>query len=132
MSEVILQKFYKSFQSLDAEGMAACYHPEIIFEDPAFGQLKGVHASNMWRLLCENQKGKGMAVSFELLSEKRVHWEAQYVFSRTGRKVHNKIDADFEFKDGLIIKHNDHFDLHRWAGMALGMQGKLIGWTTFF
>ncbi|WP_439151156.1 nuclear transport factor 2 family protein [Winogradskyella sp.] len=41
------------------------------------------------------------------------HWEAFFTFSKTGRKVHNKIDASFEFKDGLIIKHTDGFNLHK-------------------
>ncbi|MCK5103475.1 MAG: nuclear transport factor 2 family protein [Cyclobacteriaceae bacterium] len=33
----IIEKFYKAFENLDAEGMIACYHKEIEFEDPAFG-----------------------------------------------------------------------------------------------
>ena len=33
---------------------------------------------------------------------------------------------------GLIIKHTDVFDLHRWAGQALGWKGKLLGGTGFF
>jgi hypothetical protein len=58
----------------------------------------------------------------------RAHWEARYDFSATGRKVHNVIDARFEFADGKIIRHADTFDLWRWAGMALGPKGKLLGW----
>jgi len=42
--------------------------------------------------------------------------------------VHNVIDAKLEFKDGKIVRHTDTFDLWRWAGMALGMKGKLMGW----
>ena len=132
MSKAIISQFYQAFQTLDAEGMVKCYHPEIKFEDPAFGPLKGVHAGNMWRMLCASQKDKGMKVTFEVRSDDSAHWEAHYIFSKTGRKVHNKIDAQFAFEDGLIIKHTDHFDLHRWAGMAMGLQGKLIGWTPFF
>ena len=59
------------------------------------------------------------------------HWDAWYTFTNTGRKVHNIIDARFEFKDGLIIRHADTFDLHRWAGQALGTMGKLLGGTDF-
>jgi len=67
----------------------------------------------------ENQKG-------------RAHWEAHYIFSQSGRKVHNIINAEFEFKDGKIIKHTDRFDLYSWSKQALGLKGVLIGWTTFF
>jgi hypothetical protein len=41
------------------------------------------------------------------------------------------IDATFEFKDWLIVRHTDRFDLHRWAGQALGFMGKLLGGTAF-
>ena len=61
----------------------------------------------------------------------RAHWEAWYTFSASGRKVHNIIDATFEFRDGKIVKHTDRFDLHRWAGLALGLPGTLLGWTPF-
>ena len=43
--------------------------------------------------------------------------------------VHNVIDARFEFEEGKIRRHTDRFDLWRWAGMALGVPGKLLGWT---
>jgi hypothetical protein len=57
------------------------------------------------------------------------HWEARYLFSATGRKVHNIIDARFELRDGKIVRHADSFDLWRWSGMALGAKGKLLGWA---
>lgn len=132
MSKELIHTFYTAFQELDAEKMASCYHEDIIFHDPAFGELRGIHASNMWRMLCENQKGKGMVINFEVRSDNSAHWEPIYTFSKTGRKVHNVIDAEFEFKDGLIIKHTDHFNLLRWASQALGLSGKIVGWTPFF
>ena len=58
-------------------------------------------------------------------------WEAFYSFTRTGREVHNQIKASFEFKDGLIIRHEDSFDLWKWSRMALGTSGLLLGWTSF-
>ena len=48
------------------------------------------------------------------------HWEAWYSFSKTGRKVHNIVEAEFEFKDSKIIKHTDTFNLHKWASQAMG------------
>ncbi len=59
------------------------------------------------------------------------HWDAYYTFTQTGRKVHNRVDATFTFVDGKITRHVDRFDLHAWAGMALGVPGKLLGWTPF-
>ena len=43
--------------------------------------------------------------------------------------VHNIIDAEFEFRDGLILRHKDTFDLWRWTRQALGATGVLLGWT---
>ncbi|MBO3697442.1 nuclear transport factor 2 family protein [Roseivirga sp. E12] len=132
----LIDKFYTAFANLDAEVMASCYHTNIVFYDPGFGTLKGKRASNMWRMLCSNQKGKGLKVTHSNVmadaTKGSAHWEAHYTFSKTGRKVHNIIDAEFEFKDGLIIKHTDTFNLHRWSGQALGFQGQLLGWTGFF
>jgi len=134
--KALIEKFYSAFKNLDAETMANCYHKDIVFKDPAFGILKGVKAKNMWRMLCANQKGKDFKISFSNITFKDVkgtaNWEAHYTFSKTGRKVHNKITATFEFKDGKIIKHTDSFNLYRWAQQAFGTTGYLIGWTSFF
>jgi hypothetical protein len=54
------------------------------------------------------------------------------VFGKTGRNVHNKIDAQFEFKDGKIYRHRDYFNTWRWSMQALGISGLLLGYTSFF
>ncbi|MDG4715767.1 nuclear transport factor 2 family protein [Winogradskyella marincola] len=131
MSDLI-SNFYQAFHQLDAKKMASYYHKDVIFEDPAFGVLKGKQAHAMWHMLCESQKGKDFRVEASNITENSAHWEAFYTFSKTGRKVHNKIDATFEFKDGLIIKHTDHFNLHTWAKQAIGFKGWLLGGTDFF
>lgn len=59
-------------------------------------------------------------------------WEAKYIFSKTGKPMHNKINSSFEFKDGLILKHADSFNLHSSSKQALGASGALVGWTGFF
>lgn len=59
-------------------------------------------------------------------------WEAKYMFSKTGRKIHNYIQAGFEFEDGLIIRHTDTFNLYSWTKMAFGWKGILFGWTPWF
>ena len=58
----------------------------------------------------------------------RAHWVATYTFAATGRRVVNRVDATFVFRDGLIREHRDRFDLHRWMRQALGWKGLLLGW----
>jgi len=131
--EALITRFYESFQKRDADGMCACYHPDVEFSDPAFPGLVGAEARGMWRMLCE--RGKDLKLEFSGVSadEKtgRAHWEAWYTFSASGRRVHNVIDASFELRDGKIFRHTDRFDFYRWARQALGPAGLLLGWTPF-
>lgn len=132
----IIEEFYSAFQALDAERMCRCYHKDIQFSDPAFGNLEGERAKNIWRMLCSSQKDKGFELTFRdascTASDGSAHWEAKYIFSKTGRPVHNKIDAQFKIKDGLIIEHTDDFNLHQWSKQAMGTSGMLLGWTGVF
>jgi hypothetical protein len=45
--------------------------------------------------------------------------------------VINRIRAEFFFKDGLIIRHTDDFDIWKWSKQALGIPGHLLGWTGY-
>jgi ketosteroid isomerase-like protein len=129
-NEKLIKQFYACFQNRDFKGMAECYHENIEFSDAVFIDLKGSKAKAMWRMLCERATDLDIAVSGIEADDKqgKAHWEAIYTFSVTGRKVHNKIDASFQFKEGKITKHSDRFDLWKWAGMALGIKGQLLGW----
>jgi len=126
----LIDTFYAAFSKRDAETMVSCYHADVWFSDPVFLDLRGPRAGNMWRMLC--QRATTLTVEYSGISADdttgKAHWEARYDFTATGRKVHNIIDARFEFKDGKIIRHADTFDLWRWAGMALGPKGKFLGW----
>lgn len=130
-NEDTLRRFYTAFQQRDAATMAACYAPDVRFSDPVFPDLRGPQAGLMWKMLCE--RGKDLRLEFRDVRAAgdagSAHWEAWYTFSATGRKVHNVIDATFEFRDGLIVRHVDRFDFHRWARQALGPVGLLLGWT---
>jgi len=130
----LITKFYSAFKNLDADTMVDCYHDDIEFTDPAFGKLRGEHAKNMWRMLCQNAQNFKLEFSEVNAGHEfgSALWEAKYIFSQTGNEVHNKIKAKFEFKDGLIIKHTDDFNLHTWAKQALGFKGWLLGNTSFF
>ena len=113
--------------------MQKCYHQNIVFNDPAFVNLKGLRAKAMWHMLISGSKDMTMTYDSVSADNKTgsAHWEAQYTFSQTGQKVHNIIDARFEFKDGKIIKHTDSFNFYRWSRQALGLMGWLLGWTPF-
>ena len=126
----LIRSFYRSLAARDAAGMAACYHPEVHFTDAVF-DLRGAEAGAMWKMLCE--RGTDLEVEFGGVRADEdtgsAHWEARYTFSATGRKVHNSIDARFEFAEGKIIRHLDRFDFWRWSRQALGLPGMLLGWS---
>lgn len=130
-NEQLIDRFYRAFQQRDAASMIACYAPQVRFSDPVFTSLAGPRAGAMWRMLCE--RGKDLKIEFrDVRADERsgsAHWDAWYTFTGTGRAVHNSIDATFEFAGGKIVRHDDRFNLHRWAGQALGLPGKLLGWT---
>ena len=133
-----IEAFYAAFAALDAEGMAALYAEDVRFEDPAFTLVGRDAVMAMWTMLCESVKAKGREDwSLEASAiradahEGSAHWEARYRFSATGRLVHNRIDARFVFRDGLVIRHVDTFDLWRWSRQALGAPGLLLGWSGF-
>jgi ketosteroid isomerase-like protein len=127
----LITKFYTAFQRRDAEGMVACYAPDVRFSDPVFPVLRGAEAGAMWRMLCE--RGKDLRIDFRDVRTNGIfgsaHWEARYTFSASGRRVHNVIEAEFTFVDGLIATHLDTFDLYGWSQQALGVKGLLLGWT---
>jgi ketosteroid isomerase-like protein len=129
----LIERFYEAFQRRDAETMAACYADDVVFSDPAFGELRGEEARDMWRMLV--QRAQDFSLTFDAVyadaRSGRAHWVARYLFSQTGRSVVNRIDARFIFRDGRIAEHHDTFDLWRWSRQALGLKGALLGWTPF-
>ncbi|VXC72907.1 Ketosteroid isomerase [Burkholderia sp. 8Y] len=127
----LIERFYLAFQRADADAMAACYAPDIRFEDPAFGLLHGREVGDMWRMLL------GRATDFTLTFDAiatlgqtaSAHAVARYTYSATGRAVVNEIATRFAIRDGLIAEQTDTFDLWRWSRQALGVSGWLFGWT---
>ena len=85
----------------------------------------------MWRMLVARATDLVIRFYVKRADDTRgaAHWDADYTFVKTGRKVGNRIDAEFEFQDGLIRRHKDHFDFWRWSRMALGAPGVLLGWS---
>lgn len=132
--EQIISRFYAAFQKLDYQTMNDCYSEDIIFSDPAFGVLNGDEVRAMWEMLCRNASNFSLTYSnIQMLDEEYAtcDWIASYTFSKTGRKVINKIKAYMKFYDGKIIEHSDAFRLSTWIGQALGWKGVLFGWTGY-
>ena len=133
-NQLLIRHFYTCFSQRDYYGMQECYAPDAIFTDPVFKNLNGQECRAMWEMLCK--RGKDLVIDFSdvVADEHRgsASWVAHYTFSQTGRKVVNHVNADFEFGNGLIIKHTDHFDFYKWSRQALGLPGLLLGWTPGF
>lgn len=133
-NEKIIENFYQSFSEGNAAGMTACYHKDVVFTDPAFGTLRGERAHKMWEMLLSNKKASAKTEFTNIQStenEGSAEWVAEYNYGPKKRKVINRVSAQFEFKEGLIIKHTDSFDIWKWSKRALGLPGTLLGWTPF-
>lgn len=114
--------------------MNDCYAEDIVFSDPVFMVLNGDEARSMWEMLCKNAKDFSLTYSnIQLLDEEYAtcNWVATYTFSKTGKRVVNRIKAYMKFYEGKIIEHSDAFRLSTWIGQALGWKGVLFGWTGF-
>src|SRR5690349_328539 len=124
-NEKLIESFYEAFRSGDYRSMQNCYHPEATFRDPVFTSLNSAEVKAMWQMLLTAARDLKISYSNVKATDDSgsAHWEAWYTFSRTGRKVHNVIDATMQFRDGKIWHHNDHFDFWRWSRQALGGSG---------
>jgi ketosteroid isomerase-like protein len=134
-NEQLIHNFYTAFQQLDAKAMNACYSDDIVFYDPVFELLRADEAKAMWEMLCKN--AKDFTLSFGNIKDLgdnyyTCDWVASYTFSKTGRKVVNKIKAHMMIVDGIIIEHSDAFSLHKWSIQALGFSGWLLGLNSFY
>jgi ketosteroid isomerase-like protein len=124
----LIRSLYEALDRHDGEAMAKLYAPDGRFRDPAFGELTGAEAGDMWRMLT----GRATDLKVELADHEAdgdtgtAHWIATYTFS-TGRPVVNDIRARFRFRDGKIVEHEDSFSFWRWARQALGPAGLMLG-----
>lgn len=132
-NEKLIQHFYNSFSQRDYKAMQDCYADNATFTDEAFIDLNSAQVKAMWEMLI--LRGKDLQIRFQNVSadEKSgsAEWIANYTFSQTGNKVENHITANFEFENGKIVKHIDSFDFYKWSSQALGLPGKLLGWSSF-
>ena len=132
-NELTINKFYSAFQKRDFRSMQECYADTATFSDAVFQNLDSKEVKAMWEMLC--LQGKDLQLEFKNIwadeNAGKAEWIATYTFSATGRKVVNRIQAEFWFENGKIVKHFDTFDFYAWAKQALGFTGFLLGWTPF-
>ena len=129
----LIEDFYTAFQKLDYRKMQDCYHDEAFFYDPVFEDLDARKVRAMWEMLC--RQPKDLKIEFFNVNADdefgSCNWKATYIFSKTGRKVVNRIKAHFKFHEGKIVEHMDDFDLYTWSRQAFGGKGMLLGWSSY-
>ena len=133
-NEEIIRRFYTAFQQKDYKTMQDCYSEDPVFNDQVFGLMQGEEVRAMWEMLCKNARDFSLEFSnIKLLDEEYAtcNWTARYTFSKTGRKVVNRIKAHMRIQDGEITEHTDEFDIWKWSRQALGLPGLLFGWSGF-
>lgn len=123
----LIHRFYRAFNEHDGETMAGCYAPDAHFWDPVFGDLTGLEAGAMWRMLT----GRAADLRVDLAEHATdgetgsARWVAHYTFTQTDKPVVNDVSAVFRFRGGLIVDHRDEFDFPKWARQAIGLAGLL-------
>jgi ketosteroid isomerase-like protein len=126
-----LTRFYTAFAQRDWAAMGVCYADDARFSDPVFPDLEAASVRAMWKMLLTS--GTDLRVTFRVVEEAAergvCELEAFYTFSKSGKKVHNKIRSEFKLRDGLIYRQRDHFNFWRWSTQALGVTGMLLGWS---
>lgn len=130
-----IHKFYSAFQKLDYATMQSCYSDDAVFSDPAFGLLDANETRAMWEMLCKRAKDFSLVYgNIKLLDDEytTADWTASYIFSKTNRRIVNKVTGHMRFRDGMIIEHSDAFRIYKWSRQAFGLTGLLLGWTGFF
>jgi len=130
--KALINEFYTAFAKRDSQAMAACYHGDATFKDPVFSDLTGAEIGAMWAMLCHQAKTLEITVSDVQADTQfgQAKWTARYEYGKPPRPVYNIIKAQFEFRDGKIIRHVDRFSLWKWSRMALGPLGFLLGWNS--
>jgi ketosteroid isomerase-like protein len=131
--KAIIERFYTAFQRGDYATMQSLYARDAYFYDPVFQELTGEEAGKMWEMLLRRSKDLKISLGkVEATPEGGTAiWKAQYPFGKKARLVNNRIKATFTIRDGLIIRHEDDFDLRKWMNQALGWQGKYLGGLPF-
>lgn len=130
MSEALLHRWFEGLARLDAEAIAACYHPSASFSDPLFPDLRGERVAWRWRMLVRG--ASDMRLTYDILAgderKASVRWRARWRLGGSGRAVSNEVLSTFAFWDGRIVRQVDEFGFWRWSRESLGLPGLALGW----
>lgn len=133
-SEKTIHQLYTSIANGVPSDIDSCYASKVKFHDPVFNTLRDQEVPKMWKMLIEKSKGN-LAVEYTIIKcdthKGSAQWTATYTFGKNKRLIKNTIQSEFHFKDGLIIKQNDDFNIWNWAKQAFGFSGFLFGWTGY-
>lgn len=122
---VLLERLLTALNRHDHVTMAACYHPAATFRDIAFvlPEMQSIQA--MWHMICESDIKADVRSIDANDSDGRAHLIDIYTYKKKhgdpdGNRVRNEIHSRFQFREGLIIEHEDVCDPREWARMAMG------------
>ena len=132
-NENIITQFYTAFQNKDFKTMQNAYADSAHFSDAVFINLNAKEVRAMWQMLITASTDLKLTFSNVKADENTgsADWVATYTFTRSGKKVINRIHAEFQFENGKIIDHKDNFSFSAWAKQALGFSGLLLGNTKY-
>ena len=121
-----IERLYSALRCGDANAAARLYTDDAHFSDIAFDLEGRESIRQMWRFVSSRQP----SVTFQGIqaddTQGKGHWQADYVFSETGRPVSNLIESSFSFQDGLIKLHHDRCNAWVWANQAFGFPKSLV------
>ena len=134
INEQVITTFYAAFQKQDYQTMRTCYSDKVIFFDPVFEDLVDEEVPLMWEMLCK--RATDLSIQFGNIHTDEEYgtceWVATYTFTKTKRRIVNKVKAHMRFHNGKIIEHSDQFKLRHWCRQAFGLKGFLLGGTAWF
>ena len=92
--------FLFKLEAGNIEDLLSCYHPQVRFSDPVFGELQGDQAHSMWRMLLSKMSSDiKIDVNHVFDQNGRMHciWTADYAFGKKQRHVHNVVSSHVYF-----------------------------------
>lgn len=133
-SEQTIHQLYTALADGEISKIDTCYSATVNFYDPIFGVLKNDEVPAMWKMLIEKSKAN-LKIKYNIIKidafTATVEWTANYTFGKKNKKIKNQIRSQFHFKEGLIIKQNDDFNIWNWCKQAFGFYGFFLGWTGY-
>src|SRR5215470_16887300 len=102
VNEQAITTFYSAFQNRDYQTMQKCYADKVIFFDPVFEDLVDDEVRLMWEMLCK--RATDLSIQFGNVRADEEYgtcdWVATYTFTKTKRKVVNKVKAHIRSQNG--------------------------------